>query len=191
MSAGSRSAEEPCPFHDYAGHAPLSQSFASRRVCLDRKLDALSFVPHEARSQDDDFADQAGGAMTQLNRCANRREVSREATIERRHGRCLEPRDQPRRREHSNIATAQRLGGVVCRDDTLNLRVQSDERLHRERLTMAGGNLRPTRLMSLVATKAEVPVTPAVGSSRARLESVSSIPSGRVPPRELPQVMSS
>ena len=76
--------------------------------------------------------------MTHINRCANRRDARREATIERRHGRRLEPRDQSRCREHSNIATAQRLGGVVCSDDTLNLRVQSDERLHCQRLTMAG-----------------------------------------------------
>lgn len=138
-SAGSRSAEEPCPFHDCAGHAPLSQPLASCRLCLDRKLDALSLVPHEARPQDDDFTDQARGAMTYINRCANRRDARREATIERRHGRRLEPRDQPRCREHSNIATAHRLGGVVYSDNTLNLRVQSDERLHCQRLTMADG----------------------------------------------------
>ena len=85
--------------------------------------------------------------MTHTNRCANRRDARREATIERRHGRRLEPRDQPRCREYSNIATAHRLSGVVYSDHPLNLRVQSDERLHCQRLTMADGKSARDRLL--------------------------------------------
>ena len=126
-SAGSQSGEEPCSFHDYAGHTALSQEFAPSRFGFDCKLDPPALVLYQVRPHDNDFADRARCSMPHLNRYANRRDARRQVTIEHHHRCCLEPRDQPRGGEHDNIATAQRLGGIVGADDTFNLGAQSDE----------------------------------------------------------------